>query len=79
MTSPTPSCDTIGSTASNSSEGESDGNLNTKCSQCNEIYSIPKVLDCFHSFCQPCLEKVMYAILMYACKVSLYGNNIKCM
>lgn len=56
--SPTPSTADTMSLTSNSSEGETDVNLNTKCGICNETYTIPKVLPCFHTYCQPCLEKV---------------------
>ena len=56
--SPTPSTADTMSLTSNSSEGETDASLNTKCSVCNETYTIPKVLPCFHTFCQPCLEKI---------------------
>ncbi|CAI9731666.1 brain tumor TRIM56-like [Octopus vulgaris] len=31
--------------------------LCTKCPSCLEMYIMPKVLDCFHTFCLPCLEK----------------------
>ncbi|KAK3577083.1 hypothetical protein CHS0354_037112 [Potamilus streckersoni] len=60
MASPTPSqSDTT--TASNSSDTEMDlaGNgPNTRCPLCHETYTIPKVMSCFHTFCQPCLEKI---------------------
>lgn len=39
------------------SETSLDSSLNTKCGLCNETYTTPKVLPCFHTFCQPCLEK----------------------
>lgn len=61
MSSPTPSTDTVSSSASSSSEGELEQpqmqGPNTKCSLCNDTFTIPKVLSCFHTFCQPCLEK----------------------
>ena len=61
MSSPTPSTDTVSSSASSSSDGELDQpqvhGPNTKCSLCNDTFTIPKVLTCFHTFCQPCLEK----------------------
>ncbi len=57
--SPTPSTTDTMSLTSNSSEGEAEGSLSTKCSLCNETYTIPKVLPCFHTFCQPCLEKIV--------------------
>ncbi|XP_060082373.1 B-box type zinc finger protein ncl-1-like [Ylistrum balloti] len=62
MASPTPSqsdTTTTASTTSNSSDsemGETTG-PNTRCSICHETFTIPKVLSCFHTFCQPCLEK----------------------
>lgn len=31
--------------------------LSTKCSLCHDTFTIPKVLNCLHTFCQPCLEK----------------------
>lgn len=63
MSSPTPSqSDTVttASTASNSSDSEMENanGPNTRCSICQETYTIPKVLSCFHTFCQPCLEKL---------------------
>ncbi|KFM61352.1 B-box type zinc finger protein ncl-1, partial [Stegodyphus mimosarum] len=33
-------------------------NLGTECSLCHETYTVPKVLPCLHTFCQPCLEKL---------------------
>ena len=60
MSSPTPSSADTMSLTSNSSEGEPEHTLNTKCGVCNETYTIPKVLPCFHTFCQPCLEKVRH-------------------
>jgi len=30
---------------------------NTKCSVCNSTFLSPKVLPCFHTFCQACLER----------------------
>ncbi len=72
MSSPTPS-ETVSSSASsasstcNSSDNEMESvhshvqqsSVNTKCSLCQETYTIPKVLSCFHTFCQPCLEKTL--------------------
>ena len=57
MASPTPSAETM-SLTSNSSEGEVEPSINTKCNLCSETYTIPKVLSCFHTFCQPCLGKI---------------------
>lgn len=54
--SPTPSSNEALASVSTSSE-ELDPNINTKCGLCNETFTIPKVLKCFHTFCQPCLEK----------------------
>ena len=62
MESPTPSqsdAATTASSASNSSDSEMGDNPgpNTRCSICHETFTIPKVLSCFHTYCQPCLEK----------------------
>ena len=77
MSSPTPSSADTMSLTSNSSEGEPEHTLNTKCGVCNETYTIPKVLPCFHTFCQPCLEKVRVvcscAVGVLAC--SIYKNK----
>ena len=74
MSSPTPSTDTVTSSASNSSDGEVEMSVppavstpNTKCSLCHETYTIPKVLSCFHTFCQPCLEKLQESAEKIAC------------
>lgn len=73
MSSPTPSTDTVTSSASNSSDGEIEmlaprsSTPNTKCALCHETYTIPKVLNCFHTFCQPCLEKIQEAPDKIAC------------
>ena len=60
MSSPTPSSDTASSSGSISSDGElvqpHVQDLNTKCSQCHDTFTSPKVLTCFHTFCQSCLE-----------------------
>ena len=60
MSSPTPSSDTASSSGSISSDGEVDQpqiqDVNTKCSQCHDTFTSPKVLACFHTFCQSCLE-----------------------
>ncbi|XP_046339840.1 protein brain tumor-like [Haliotis cracherodii] len=59
MASPTPSQSDTLTTASNSSDSEMESaGLNTRCSLCNDTFSMPKVLSCFHTFCQPCLEKI---------------------
>ncbi|XP_013411612.1 brain tumor protein [Lingula anatina] len=59
MASPAPSStDTMTSTSTSNSVEELDITINTKCSLCTETYTIPKVLSCFHTFCQPCLEKM---------------------
>ncbi|XP_018497384.1 B-box type zinc finger protein ncl-1-like [Galendromus occidentalis] len=31
--------------------------MSTKCNLCHDTFTIPKVLSCLHTFCQPCLEK----------------------
>ncbi|CAH1777020.1 unnamed protein product [Owenia fusiformis] len=60
--SPTSDMTSAESTSTNSSNPSSENDLdtgpNTKCTICNETYTIPKVLSCFHTFCQPCLEKL---------------------
>lgn len=73
MSSPCPSStDSVGSSLP-ASDPEVDthasqiGNTNTKCALCNETFTIPKVLDCFHTFCQPCLEKVQVAADKITC------------
>ncbi|XP_048240591.1 protein brain tumor-like [Haliotis cracherodii] len=60
MTSSSPPSEVdMSTTVSSSSDSDLDSTgLNTRCSICNDIYSIPKLLGCFHTFCQPCLEKV---------------------
>ncbi|ESP00015.1 hypothetical protein LOTGIDRAFT_178023 [Lottia gigantea] len=58
MASPTPSQSDTLTTASNSSDSEMESaNMNTRCNLCTETFTIPKVLSCFHTYCQPCLEK----------------------
>ncbi|KAK6172582.1 brain tumor protein [Patella vulgata] len=58
MASPTPSQSDTLTTASNSSDSEMEStSMNTRCNLCTETFTIPKVLSCFHTFCQPCLEK----------------------
>ncbi|UYV79631.1 brat [Cordylochernes scorpioides] len=37
---------------------ESSDNDITKCNVCHDLFSLPKVLACFHTFCLPCLEKI---------------------
>uniref|UniRef100_A0A1B6CC71 Brain tumor protein n=1 Tax=Clastoptera arizonana TaxID=38151 RepID=A0A1B6CC71_9HEMI len=39
------------------SSGSFSGNLNTKCGLCHETFTNPKVLPCFHTFCESCLEQ----------------------
>ncbi|GAB1602348.1 brain tumor ncl-1-like [Argonauta hians] len=62
MSSPTPSQSDTGTSGSTSSDSEislescSPG-LSTKCLICQETYTMPRVLNCFHTFCQPCIEK----------------------
>lgn len=50
---------TVSPTASVSSSSFSgNGNhLNTKCGICHETFTNPKVLPCFHTFCESCLER----------------------
>lgn len=62
MASPTPSLSDSSSfgVPSLASLGEhlENGTISTKCTMCHETFTLPKVLTCFHTFCQPCLEKV---------------------
>lgn len=59
MASPTPSqSDTVTTASTSDSEMESAGNPSIRCTLCHETFSIPKVLSCFHTFCQACLEKL---------------------
>lgn len=56
MASPTPS-DTNASSASTSDiESET---MSMKCSFCFKPYRLPRILNCFHVFCQSCLERVL--------------------
>ena len=61
MASPTPSQSDTVTTGSNSSDSETSptelSGLNTKCPLCLETYTMPRVLNCFHTFCLPCIEK----------------------
>lgn len=61
MASPTPSQSDTVTTISTSSDSEMEPNTNPniRCSFCHEPFSMPKVLSCFHTFCQPCLEKMV--------------------
>ncbi|XP_075545253.1 tripartite motif-containing protein brain tumor isoform X1 [Dermacentor variabilis] len=57
-----PSSGGEGSSGGSPSDGVTGGNaalaqLSTKCSLCHDTFTIPKVLNCLHTFCQPCLEK----------------------
>lgn len=66
--SPTPSQSDTLTTASNSSDTEMEtAGMNMRCTLCHETYSIPKVLSCFHTFCQPCLEKIQEVSDKIAC------------
>ena len=38
---------------------------NTKCPVCSGAFVSPKVLPCFHTFCQPCLERCQVGIVLY--------------
>ncbi|XP_022249888.1 brain tumor protein-like isoform X3 [Limulus polyphemus] len=71
MASPTPSLpdSTAFSSTSVSTLGDQslEDSISTKCFLCQDTYTIPKVLPCFHTFCQPCLEKIQES-----------PDNIKC-
>ncbi|XP_022251345.1 B-box type zinc finger protein ncl-1-like [Limulus polyphemus] len=60
MASPTLSLpeSTAFSTTSASADHSLQESLPTKCPLCQEVYTIPKVLPCLHTFCQHCLEKI---------------------
>ncbi|XP_067950148.1 brain tumor protein-like isoform X2 [Watersipora subatra] len=47
----------LSSGTSSSTEGLLSTTLSTKCNVCFDTYTFPKVLECFHTFCQVCLEK----------------------
>jgi len=40
---------------------------NTKCAVCNSSFVSPKVLPCFHTFCQPCLERIQEHVDKITC------------
>lgn len=48
----------LGMCTGNSSDNEDSG-LSTKCGICQDTFTLPKVLLCLHTFCQPCLEKLV--------------------
>ncbi|XP_013790529.1 B-box type zinc finger protein ncl-1-like, partial [Limulus polyphemus] len=43
---------------SSASDHSLEESVSTKCPLCQDTYTIPKVLPCLHTFCQPCLEKI---------------------
>ncbi|KAE8748001.1 hypothetical protein FOCC_FOCC005196 [Frankliniella occidentalis] len=56
------------------------GNFNTKCGLCHDTFTNPKVLPCFHTFCESCLErnqdhpeKLTCATCQQECILSSYG------
>jgi beta-glucosidase/6-phospho-beta-glucosidase/beta-galactosidase len=49
----------------------------TKCPLCTCTYSNPKVLQCFHTFCETCLEKVQDKVT--SAKFFNFLNNMKVM
>ncbi|RZF32843.1 hypothetical protein LSTR_LSTR009394 [Laodelphax striatellus] len=51
------SSNSSGGSSSSSSFGGSSLLPNTKCSLCNDTFTNPKVLPCFHTFCESCLER----------------------
>ncbi|OQR73851.1 B-box type zinc finger protein-like [Tropilaelaps mercedesae] len=64
---PLPSCPSLGplgppplGPAAQNGSGNAGGQPteSTKCGLCHDTFTIPKVLSCLHTFCQPCLEKV---------------------
>ena len=87
MSSPTPSTDTVGSSSSASTGSSSDGELEqalpqgptTKCTLCHDTFTIPKVLACFHTFCQPCLEKTLQSpdkVCCPTCQTETYLTSV---
>ncbi|KAK7496532.1 hypothetical protein BaRGS_00012184 [Batillaria attramentaria] len=79
MASPTPSQSDTVTTNSTSSDSEMETvvtNTNIRCPYCMEPFSMPKVLSCFHTFCQPCLEKMTdastFKVHCHICKFDTY-------
>lgn len=61
MASPTPSLpdsSLFGSPQLGTFGDQPHSDIGTQCTLCHETYTIPKVLPCLHTFCQPCLEKI---------------------
>ena len=76
MSSPIPSSSdttTSSSSASIASDSEPEvphvTQVNTKCSLCHDTLRSPRVLHCFHSFCQTCLEKQYPAADKIVCPI----------
>lgn len=61
-----PACPSLGplGPASQNGSGNASGQptVSTKCGLCHDTFTIPKVLSCLHTFCQPCLEKVGFRV-----------------
>ncbi|KAL3249574.1 hypothetical protein MRX96_055799 [Rhipicephalus microplus] len=83
-----PSSGGEGSSGGSPSDGGSGGSaalpqLSTKCSLCHDTFTIPKVLNCLHTFCQPCLEKESglpsdYAVSNILETAALEGASLGC-
>ncbi|XP_064482301.1 brain tumor protein-like isoform X2 [Ornithodoros turicata] len=60
FTAPSSLADSGGSPSADSASPPSNAsttNVSTQCPICHDTFTIPKVLHCLHTFCQPCLEK----------------------
>jgi hypothetical protein len=37
------------------------------CAICKSVYTFPRILDCFHIFCTPCLEQLLKNKPIFSC------------